>query len=628
MCGIAGIFNFINQMPISEHQLSAINNRQSHRGPDDEGYYMDNHIGLAHKRLSIIDLDNGHQPMLNEAKDVILVFNGEIYNYQDLYRQLSALGHQFKTLSDTEVILHAYAQWGVDCLTHFQGMFAFALWDARQKQLFLARDRVGKKPLHYALSQQGQLIFGSELKVLLAHPDINKKLREQHLEDYLMFGYSPDPYTAFEHIYTLEAGHYLLIHPQSKLKPVPYWDLTYDTNHHHGDSKSLQQELIHQLKQSVEPRLVADVPLGAFLSGGVDSSAMVALCDEFLDSPLHTCSIGFDESDHDESHYANQIAQRYRTMHHQGIVGTKHLKNLSKLQDIYDQPFADVSSLPTYEVCKLASQYVKVAISGDGGDEVFAGYRRHQLLLAENQIKAWLPSPLRRTLFGRLGALYPKLDWAPQPLRAKTTLQSLALSPIEGYAHAMSKISHNQRGTLYSDAYKQQLQGYCGIEQLKRYQSNLPDDPLKQIQYLDFKTWLPGDILTKVDRASMANSLEVRSPLLDHKFIEWAFQLPSKHNISANQGKALFKKSLHSRVDKNILYRPKMGFVMPIGYWFRHELYQPLQQTLLSEAMLDSGQFQPKTLTKLINQHKSGQSDHSAALWSLWMYAQFLERHG
>jgi asparagine synthase (glutamine-hydrolysing) len=623
MCGIAGVFNLHQPQPIEASLLKQINNVQLHRGPDDEGYYIDPYVGLAHRRLSIIDLASGHQPIFNEDDSVVIVFNGEIYNYQALYEELKHLGHTFKTVSDTEVIVHAWEEWQEGCLERFTGMFAFALWDKNKKQLFLARDRVGKKPLHYSVTPDGQLVFGSELKVILSHPRVNKQQRPQHLEDFLQFGYVPDPYTAYEHIFSLEAGHFLLTSIEGELTQTQYWDLKYSPQV--LNEQQAKETLIEELQQAIAYRLIADVPLGAFLSGGVDSSAMVALIAQQQSEPLQTCSIGFNDKEYDESSYATAIANRYKTNHHSQKIDSRELMDLSSLQTMYDQPFADSSSLPTWKVCQMARKHVKVAISGDGGDELFAGYRRHRLLLAESRVKSKIPASIREPLFGSLGKIYPKMDWAPRSLRAKSTFQSLGMSVIDGYAHGISKMSHPLRSALYSQHYHNELQGYTANEHLMRYKDSLPDDPLKQIQYLDFKTWLPGDILTKVDRASMATSLEVRAPLLDHNFIEWGFGLSSHLNIQKDQGKSLFKKSLEPWVDNDILYRPKMGFSMPIAKWFREDLAGKLRETVLSEAMLDSGQFNSKQLSSLVEDHQSGRADHSASLWSLWMYAQFLQ---
>lgn len=625
MCGISGIFNLHRSTPIDEALLKRINRLQQHRGPDDEGYYVDEFAALAHRRLSIIDLSGGHQPLFNEDNSVVVVFNGEIYNYRELAQELSALGHQFRTLSDTEVIVHAWEAWGEDCVKRFRGMFAFAVWDTNTRTLFIGRDRLGKKPLFYTVTPQGQLIFASELKVLVGHPDVCTELRPEMAEEFFMYGYIPEPYSAYQHIFKLEPGHTITVRPQSVLASQQYWDLP-------APSRILSWEetqyaLIDKLKEAVNIRLVADVPLGAFLSGGVDSSAIVALMAELQDSPVNTCSIGFDERDFDESDYAQQVAERYHTHHWQEIVSPHDISLIDQLADIYDEPYADSSALPTYKVCQLASQRVKVALSGDGGDEIFGGYRRHRMHLAEQRLRDAIPQPIRKPLFGTLGNLYPKADWAPRPLRAKTTFQSLAMNMVEGYASSVSKIRTAERQKLFSQAYHRQLDGYNGIDILYQHAKQFQtDDPLKQVQYLDIKTWLAGDILTKVDRASMAHGLEVRAPLLDHAFIEWAYQINSHDNIRHNEGKYAFKKSLERYVSNDILYRPKMGFGMPIAHWFRTSLQSSLYDNVLSDAMCDSGFFNVDQLKKMIHDHQQGYRDHGVQLWCLLMFSQFMVR--
>ncbi|WP_375750130.1 XrtA/PEP-CTERM system amidotransferase [Vibrio sp. HN007] len=625
MCGISGIYNLRQAPSVDLELLKTINRVQSHRGPDDEGYYIEPDIGLAHRRLSIIDLAGGHQPVFNEDKSVCVVFNGEIYNFQTLVNELVALGHQFSTLSDTEVIVHAWEAWGVECLEKFQGMFTFALWDINQRQLFIARDRLGKKPLYYTETQSGQLVFGSELKVLLAHPEVNKTLRQEMAEEFLMYGYVPDPYTAYKDIYKLNPGHYLLLTANSSANPVQYWDLTFPEAQ--ISFEQAQEELIENLKQAVKIRMLADVPLGAFLSGGVDSSAIVAIMAQLQDDPINTCAIGFNEKEYDETSYASQIATRYKTNHVNQIVSSDDYSLISNLINVYDEPFADSSALPTYRVCQLARQSVKVALSGDGGDEIFAGYRRHRLQLAEHRLRQKLPHSIRKPLFGTLAQVYPKADWAPKFLRGKTTFQSLSMNAVEAYGNTMSRLRSEQRHSLFKAGYLKELNGYTGLEIVKKYAEQAStDDPLKMIQYLDIKTWLSGDILTKVDRASMANSLEVRAPLLDHKFIEWAFSIQSSSNIHGSQGKYAFKKALEPHVNKDILYRPKMGFSIPISQWFRGPLLENLRSEVLSEKMLDSGYFEARELEKLVSSHAKGTSDHGDSLWCLLMFAQFLNK--
>ncbi len=625
MCGISGILNLKVETPIDENLLKHINRIQAHRGPDAEGYYIDKFVGLGHRRLSIIDLSTGQQPLFNEDKSVCVVFNGEIYNFESLVAELSHLGHHFSTHSDTEVIVHAWEEWGVECLKRFRGMFAFALWDQNTRQLLLARDRLGKKPIHYTLTSSGQLVFGSELKVLLAHPDVDTSLRTEMAEEYFMYGYIPEPYSAHKNIFKLNAGHYILMEPGSKIEQKPYWDLSSPIHIHSWED--VQRELIERLTESVRMRLLSDVPLGAFLSGGVDSSAITALMAGLQDDPVNTCAIGFNESAYDESDYAKQIADRYHTNHVSKIVSSNDYSLIDTLSGIYDEPFADSSALPTYQVCQLARQNVKVALSGDGGDEIFAGYRRQRMHLFEQNLRDKIPSNLRKPIFGGLASVYPKADWAPKPLRAKTTLQSLAMDAVEAYANTMSKLRIGQRHQLFSPEYLRSLDGYSGLEIMKKHAKTAPtDDPLKLIQYLDIKTWLPGDILTKVDRASMAHSLEVRAPLLDHVFVEWAFSINSSDNIRGNDGKFAFKKALEPYVDHNILYRPKMGFSIPLAEWFRGPLNEQLRTTILSENMLDSGFFSASALKTMIDEHSSGKSNHADALWCLLMFAKFMNR--
>ncbi|PSU35582.1 XrtA/PEP-CTERM system amidotransferase [Photobacterium lutimaris] len=625
MCGISGVFNLHQPHTIEPALIRKISRLQSHRGPDDEGYYFDDYTALAHNRLSIIDLAGGHQPLFNEDNSVVVVFNGEIYNFKELADELVALGHQFRTLSDTEVIVHAWESWGAECIKRFRGMFAFALWDIKARTLFIGRDRLGKKPLYYTVTRHGQFLFASELKVLLAHPDVDKHLRPEMAEEFFMYGYIPDPYSAYRQIFKLQPGFSLTLQPGSPVSPRQYWDLR--APEQTLSWEQTQQTLVEKLKEAIDIRLIADVPLGAFLSGGVDSSAIVSLMSELQSDPVNTCAIGFDEQEYDESDYAQQIADRYQTQHLQQIVSPHDISLIDRLAGIYDEPYADSSALPTYKVCQLASQRVKVALSGDGGDEIFGGYRRHRMHLAEEKWRNAIPRRIRKPLFGSLGHLYPKADWAPRHFRAKTTFQSLAMDMVQGYANSISKLRDDERKHLFSHQYQRQLNGYNGIEILHQHARHLPtDDPLKQIQYLDIKTWLAGDILTKVDRASMANSLEVRAPLLDHEFVEWAFSIDSGDNIRHNEGKYAFKKSLESHVSNDILYRPKMGFSMPISHWFRTSLKPSLHKHVLSESMFDSGFFNVDWLEKMVHEHQHGYRDHGASLWCLLMFSQFMVR--
>ncbi len=626
MCGIAGIFNRASQSPIDQSLLARMNTVQAHRGPDDDGYHFDAGIGLAHRRLSIIDLSGGHQPIYNETGSVCVVFNGEIYNYAELAEELTALGHQFKTRSDTETIVHAWEQWGADCVKRFRGMFAFAIWDKDHRQLFLARDRLGIKPLFYSLLPSGQLIFGSELKVLVQHPECPREFDPYAVEDYFTLGYIPEPKTIYRGVHKLEPGHTLLIEEgQAPLLPQQYWDVPMDQQLVSGEE--LESQLIERLREAIKIRLISEVPLGAFLSGGVDSSGVVALMAELQQEPVNTCSIGFDIASFDETRYAQEVADRYHTNHHVKTVSADDFDLIDKLADLYDEPYADSSAMPTYRVCQLARERVTVALSGDGGDELMAGYRRYRWHLKEERIRQMLPLSLRRPLFGALGRAYPKLDWAPRVLRGKTTFQSMSYDWVEGYLNSMSILRQDERQRLYSSAFRRELAGYTSKEVFRHHANNCPTDhPLSQVQYLDMKTYLVGDILTKVDRASMAHGLEVRVPILDHKFVEWAAGIAPESRLQGTEGKAVFKKALTGRLSDDVLYRQKMGFAIPLAQWFRGPLKDRLHRDLLGTTMLDCGLFDPTTLRWLVDSHLSGQRDNSASLWTLLMFQRFLQR--
>lgn len=631
MCGISGIFNFDDSCSIDIELIKSMNNAQAHRGPNDQGYHLDEGIALGHRRLSVIDLAGGHQPIFNEDDTVAVVFNGEIFNHHDIAKQLTSLGHTFKTKSDTETIVHAWEEWGVDCVHHFRGMFAFILWDSNKKELFVARDRLGIKPLHYSLLDDGLVIFGSELKVLRQHPLCSNEMSPHAIEDYLTFGYVPDPKTIFKNVFKLEAGHYLHLKqgaaPKS-ITSIQYWDLPWQETES-LKSAEVEKELIERLKEAVDIRLEAEVPLGAFLSGGVDSGAIVAMMSQLQDKAVTTCSIGFDVPEFNETDFAKLVADRYKTNHNVETVNHEDFDLIDQLIDIYDEPFADSSALPTYRVCELARKHVTVALSGDGGDELFAGYRRYRLHMAEQKLRDKIPLAIRRPIFGLLGKIYPKLDWAPQFLRAKTTFQSLALSSSEAYLNSMSRLRSDEREKIYSSSFKTKLNGYTSKEVFRNVLGGkVFGDSLKEAQYLDYKTWITGDINTKVDRASMAHGLEVRVPLLDHEFVEWGFKVSSSENLVKGEGKASLKKQLEPHVPEENLYRKKMGFSVPLAEWMRGPLSKKITKRILGNEMRESKLFNMTELEQLISQHKSGVRDHSTALWSLLMLANFLHQNG
>jgi asparagine synthase (glutamine-hydrolysing) len=626
MCGIAGVMETKEQRPVDAGLLRRMTGSIAHRGPDGAGFHLGPGIGLGHRRLAIIDVAGGQQPLFNEDETVAVTFNGEIYNFQELAAELAAKGHRFRTHCDTEVIVHAWEEWGEACLKRFRGMFAFALWDEGRQTLFLARDRFGKKPLYYALLADGRLLFGSEMKALLVCAEVPRRIDPSAVEDYFAYGYVPDSKSIYRDIRKLPAGHSLTVRRgQAVPAPAAYWDLVF-TDGRAVDEAQAAEELIERLRHAVELRLISEVPLGVFLSGGVDSSAVVAMMAE-VSATVDSFSIGFTQAAYDETAYADRVATQYRTNHHRRIVDADDFALVDRLARIYDEPFADASAIPTFRVCALAREHVTVALSGDGGDELFAGYRRYRWHRTEERLRRLLPDGLRRPLLGTLGRLYPKLDWAPRRFHAKATLLELAESTLDGYFLNVSMLNDETRGRLFSDTLRRDLQGYHAREELARHFTAAPtDDPLSAAQYVDLKSYLPGDILTKVDRASMANSLEVRAPLLDHDFAEWTATLPSAVKLHDGQGKFIFKRALESRLPRDILYRPKQGFAVPLAAWFRGPLREKARAALLGPRLGETGWFDGGFVQSAFDQHVSGRRDHSALIWSLLMFDAFLRQ--
>lgn len=628
MCGVTGIFDYQGRRAPARELLSRMNDSQFHRGPDQGGLHIEPGVGLGHRRLSIIDLSGGAQPLFNEDQTVVVVYNGEIYNFQGLSDELKAAGHCFRTHCDTEVIVHAWEEWGPACVERFRGMFAFAIWDRNQETLFLARDRLGVKPLYYAFLPDGQLIFASELKALYLHPGLPRQIDPLAVEEYFGYGYIPEPRTILKHALKLPPGHHLTLRRGAPVpvEPKEFWDLPFLPGPA-AREEDLQAELVERLREAVRIRLVAEVPLGAFLSGGVDSSAVVAMMAGLSEQPVNTCSISFGDPKFNESEFAAQVARRYHTNHRVEQVDADDYALVDRLADLYDEPYADSSAMPTYRVCELARRQVTVALSGDGGDENLAGYRRYRWHTYEERLRSAFPLALRRPLFGGLGRLYPKLDWAPRPLRAKSTFQALARDTVEGYFHSVSVLHDEMRARLFSASFRRELQGYRAVEVLRRHAQRAPTDhPLSLVQYLDMKTYLVGDILTKVDRASMAHALEVRVPLLDHQLVEWMSSLSPDLKLRGTEGKYLFKKAMTPYLPQDILYRPKMGFGVPLASWFRGPLRERVRDAVLGSVLGDSGLFDRGYLVHLVEHHQSGRKDYSAALWSLLMFEAFLRR--
>jgi asparagine synthase (glutamine-hydrolysing) len=496
--------------------------------------------------------------------------------------------------------------------------------------LFLARDRFGKKPLYYSFLDDGTLVFASELKALMLHPRMPQKLLPQAIEDYMTFGYVPDPKTIFDGVLKLPPGHFLSIRRGATFaEPRRYWDVSFDLQDGHADETEIRSELLSRFSDATRRRLVSDVPLGAFLSGGVDSSAVVSAMAELSPGSVSTCSISFGDPKFNESRYAQLMADQLGTNHHVENVDADDFSLVEKVAEIYDEPFADSSAIPTYRVCELARKHVTVALSGDGGDEVFAGYRRYRWHMNEEKIRRLIPGALRRTVFGLAGSIYPKMDWAPRVFRAKSTLQAIARDTVDAYLHSVSILPNNLHGKLFSESFTRSLQGYGAREVFQKHlESCDTDDQLSLVQYLDMKTYLPGDILTKVDRASMAHSLEVRVPILDADFAAWVCSLPSDVKLRGGEGKYIFKKALDGRVPDDILYRPKMGFAVPLASWFRGPLRQSIHDRLLRGSLADAEIFDTDFVRTLLQQHCSGARDYSPPIWALLVFERFCRTNG
>lgn len=615
MCGIAG---FVEHTPTrgAEERAALLDQMCkviAHRGPDEQGAEVRGAAALGMRRLSIIDLAGGHQPMSGCDPAVTLVFNGEIYNFRELQRDLESRGHKFKTHSDTEAIVHAYEEFGARCVDHLRGMFAFAVWDQNKRELFVARDRAGKKPLYYSLTKSGALVFGSELKSLLLHPDIEREINVEALDTYVTFGYVPDPLSIFEGVHKLPPGHTLTF-DGSRVVVDQYWDFPTETDAEPRDEEEYVEELRALLDEAVRLRLVADVPLGAFLSGGVDSSAVVGLMARHTSQPVKTFSIGFKEDSFDELKYARVAAKHFATDHHEFIVTPDICQIVDELVWHFDEPFADSSAIPTHAVSKLARAHVKVVLSGDGGDELFAGYTRY-VVERRRSLFDRVPRPVRRGLMMPLSRALPHGAWG------RNYIYNSAQDTIGRYVDSLSIFSNLNKRLLYTEDFRRALAGRLSAsdrftEIASRVNAN---DPLGAMLYLDSKTYLPGDILTKVDRMSMAVSLEARVPLLDHKLIEFAARVPSSMKMRGLETKHLFKRAVRGLVPDEILDRPKQGFGVPVARWINDELRERVRDTLADPRAATRGYFDPRHTQRLLEEHERGRRDHSTALWALFM---------
>jgi len=617
MCGITGLFHPTRPAVPPRAALRAMNEAQRHRGPDGEGIHAEPHIALGHRRLAIVDLAGGAQPMETEDGGLVVVFNGEIYNHSALRRELEAMGHRFRTRSDTEALLHGWRAWGEGLLPRLNGMFAFALWDRGRGTLLLARDPLGEKPLHHTCLPDGTFAFASEIGALLALPEVSRRLDPASLDDYLALGYVPDPATIYADIRRLPPGHFVLLgrHEASRAPGVPrrFWAPPTVSA---GGCPRPADELRSRLDAAVRARLMSDVPLGAFLSGGIDSGAVTALAALGRSTPLATFTIGF-PSGADERPDAALVARRYGTDHTAQDGQTDYIEAARDMAAIFGEPFGDHSAVPTLAVCGLARQHVTVALSGDGGDEVFAGYRRYRWHLLAEAVRRMLPAPVRRRAIGALARAYPKLDRAPAWLRAKTTLTEISLDSAMGYFGTVCRIAQDTRRSLLTRSTRAAVEGHDPSDRFVALMAECDaGDPLLQAQYVDLQTYLPGDILTKVDRTSMAVSLEVRPPLLDPDLVAWGMALPSRCRLQGATGKKILREAAAPLLPPELLTRAKRGFADDISGQFRRGA-DTIRSRLLGPVMLDSGLFERSALRKLIDEHVSGAMNHTQAIWQL-----------
>lgn len=614
MCGIVGIVNTGADGRIEAATIRRMCQAIVHRGPDDEGIFVKDGAGFGMRRLSVIDLAGGRQPVFNEDRSVWVVFNGEIYNFPQLRSELLSRGHRFSTHSDTEVIVHLYEEMGRDCVNQLRGMFAFALYDERRRKVLIARDRLGEKPLHYAFDGK-RLLFGSEIKAIHAVAPELAEIDGQALRQYLQFGYVPDPATAFSSIKKLPPAHLLELE-DGKLSVSQYWELPEYNTHSPASEEECLQELEHRLAEAVKMRLIADVPLGAFLSGGADSSTIVALMSRFSSKPVKTFSIGFSRKDFDETPHARLVAQKFATDHHELVLEPDVVSSVETISRSLEEPFADASALPTYFVSCLARKHVTVALSGDAGDEIFAGYDRYRVCL-QDRAYPWIPESMRRIYREHIHR------FVPRSVPGRSLSYSIALPWQERYLEDISfKPLHRQMG-LFSDDFMSRDSGEDDPSRIFRdYLEHAPaKDDLSRLLYLDTKTYLPADILTKVDRMSMLTSLEARVPMVDHVFMEWATGLDWKWKMRGGEQKYILKK-LAERVGvpRDVLYRPKQGFALPLVHWTRHELKEMIQTVLLEPRTLQRGYLNPRAVRQLLDEHFRQRRNHAGRIWRLLMF--------
>ena len=653
MCGICGEINFNNE-GVNAGTIQRMCKVLAHRGPDDEGMaflrgnkyfevekpfltYQDENgfeVGMGHQRLAIIDLsDAAHQPMCNENGSVWIVYNGEIYNFRELKKELKDKGHLFKSNSDTEVILHGYEEWGTECLNRFRGMFAFAIWDNNRKLLFMARDRLGKKPLVYT-HQARHLAFASEIKALLQIPGIEKKVNGYAIHHYLTYQYVPSPETIFEGIKKLPPAHYLLYDRDGTLKIERYWRLHFNSSHQTDISlQELSDRIRAELEESVKLRLISDVPLGAFLSGGIDSSLIVGIMANLSGNPVKTFSIGFDEKEFDELSYARLVSNHFGTEHHEFIVRPDAIELLPKLVWYYSEPFADSSAIPTYYVANMTKDFVKVVLTGDAGDENFAGYPRY---LRSKCVACFtkIPEKLRRDLLPYFLRVFSSLHWREETLnRLSDFMESLSTDQARNYAEQIKIFNAKEKGDIYTEDFREGMEKIDSLDfLLKKFEDSETEDFLERLLYVDMNSYLPEDLLVKMDIATMANSLEARVPFLDHKFVELVAGIPSHLKLKGTKTKFILKTAFKDFLPDSVFKRGKMGFGVPVSRWFRNELKDYVYDILLDPRTLKRGYFRREGIERLLNNHIALRYDHSAKIWSLlflemW-FRVFIDKEG
>lgn len=624
MCGITGFIS--RDREAAERPRSDLLQRMCesivYRGPDEQGTLVRGRAALGMRRLSIIDIKTGQQPIFTSDGNLAIVYNGEVYNFREVRDELVKLGHAFKTNSDTEVIVHAYQQYGEACLEKLRGMFAFAIWNFAEESLFIARDRIGKKPLFYTLTDRGEFVFGSELKTLLVHGGAKKEIDLAALDAYLSFGYVPEEFCILKNIKKLLPGHFLKF-KDGNVETKRYWDIDLSNADFDRSEKDWTAELREKIKEAVKIRLISEVPLGAFLSGGVDSSTIVATMSELSEQPVKTFSIGFREDSFDELKYARLAAKEFRTDHHEFIVTPDLFDLIGEIVWHFDEPFADQSSLPTFMLSKMAREYVTVVLSGDGGDELFAGYERYIVDRKRAKFSS-IPGSIRS------GLLRPVSAALPHGARGKNFLHNISLGPIDRYVDSVSAFNGPKKKYLYSREMRASLNGEfaAGEKLFRAYASGSGlHDPIARLLYLDSKTYLPGDILTKVDRMTMASSIEARVPLLDHELIEFVATMPSNLKMKGSETKYILKKTMEGTVPNEILYREKQGFGVPIGEWINDQLRERINDDLADKRTVDRGYFESSYITTLLKEHSTGRRDHSNALWMLWMLELWFRRY-